>query len=114
LRIKRGLLRLWVALSVLWICGVAVTTDWGRLSTSGATLSYPSLAECAKAKTEQECADALEAAGKNRFEAYGPFPAVAGIAWDEVAVRAGFALIPPVLVLALGAISVWVVRGFRQ
>jgi hypothetical protein len=108
LRIKRGLFRLWIALSVLWICGVAVTTDWGRLSNSG---------ECAKAKTQEECSAALAAAGKNPFGAYVPDKAVmapAGIAWDEVAVRAGFALIPPVLVLALGAASVWVVRGFRQ
>src|ERR1700720_3811923 len=102
LRIKRGLFRLWIALSVLWICGVAVTTDWGRLTNSG---------ECAKCQSQEQCFDALKAAGKNPFGAYDPQD-IAG--WDEVEVRAGFALIPPVFLLALGAASVWVVRGFRQ
>jgi hypothetical protein len=94
-RIERGLLRLWVALSVLWIVGTAIATwtelpaETGGFVPANVPANQFDPVEFQAFKTRMETRTVIEHGVK-------------------------LALIPPVLVLALGVISVWVVRGFRE
>ena len=80
IRIMRGLFRLWIVLSVLWIGCVGAIT-WGQyvyyeplFKASGDHSSLTStFVICEKAKTDKECFDLLTAAGKNPCV---PVPAV--------------------------------------
>jgi hypothetical protein len=134
LRVARGLFRLWIVASVLWISGVAATTSWRRLvyyqpvivgeQPLGRLQSTTEI--CSTAKEAKQCSDMLTAAGKNPFDAYDlkwsdsgwNFPdnaemVVAGLAWENIAARVGLALIPPAFALVIGSALVWAVRGFR-
>ena len=71
LRVARGLFRLWLVLSVLWIGGVGVMT-W------------------------------LDVTSRSR-----------GLAWADTWFASVVAVVPPVLLLALGSALVWAFRGFR-
>jgi hypothetical protein len=84
LRVARGLFRLWLILSVLWIGGVSVVT-W---------LTVPEVATWLTFDNSIGMFDDLIA---------------------KAAIQRGvkIALIPPVLVLALGSALVWAFRGFR-
>lgn len=133
--IARGLFRLWIVASVVWVCTVGVITNW-----EGGLLSYrPTLTgeqpprrlqsttdTCWAAKKPEECSAMLTAAGKNPFDAYDlkwtdtgwEFPdntvmVPAGIVWERVWPRAALTFIPAVLVLVLGAALGWAVKGFR-
>jgi hypothetical protein len=79
LKIARGLFRLWLVLSVLWIGGVATVT-WQ---------AFP--------------VDVPEWAGPA-----GP------VQREAIRTGAEMALIPPVLVLALGSSLIWAFRGFQS
>jgi hypothetical protein len=98
-RVTRGLLRLWVVLSVLWIGAVAFVTwqDWRESHVSwNAILQFD--------QTEQH-----KVSPKFDPAEYEAFKARANI---ERGVE--IALIPPIIVLAIGLLFVWVVRGFRR
>src|SRR5262245_60494232 len=60
LRVARGLFRLWLLLTVLWIAvlGLLLWHEWPQ--------PYPPL-ECEGVGTISECMDRLEKAGKNPF-----------------------------------------------
>jgi hypothetical protein len=135
-RVARGLFRLWIVVSALWISGVAATTNWGRF------LHYQPVIEgeqppgrlrstvdfCRSAKKAEECSAMLKAAGKNPYAAFDlkwtdtgwDFPdntvmvPAEGIAWMRVWPVAGLAFIPPMAVLVIGTAFVWAIRGFRQ
>ena len=130
IRIARGLFRLWIVLSVLWIGCVGAIT-WGQyvyyeplFKASGDHSSLTStFVICEKAKTDKECFNFLAAAGKNPFDAYDlkwgdtGLPGDAdvkfgGIAWEQLPVA--LALVPPAFVLVIGSAFVWAFRGFRS
>src|SRR5215472_18831951 len=77
IRIARGLFRLWIVLSVLWIgCVGAITwgqyvsfEPWFKASGDHSSLTSTSVI-CEKAKTDKERFNLLRAAGKNPFDAY--------------------------------------------
>ena len=94
LRVARGLLRLWLFLSVLWIGGVGVVT-WRSLPTE-----YELTKGCAP----------VEPSGEPTFD---PCKFALFKRNEDIKLGAEIALIPPVLVLAIGLAFVWVVRGFR-
>ena len=79
LRIGRGLFRLWLLLSVLWIGGVTVET-W-RIFPADIEVSPTRPAECT-GKTNDECADILKRLGKNPFDAFDPNPPPPGFVVD--------------------------------
>jgi hypothetical protein len=88
LRVGRGLFRLWLVLSVLWIGGVGVVTWCAFLGVPFVRWDDP-IVEDRKlfgAKTEKE---------------------------RLVRIGIVYALVPPVFVLGLGSGLVWAVRGFR-
>jgi hypothetical protein len=100
LRVARGLFRLWLVLSVLWIGGVGYVT-WR-------TFVYPEIVICeeVEAPAEGSCLP------RSLVRELQP-------EWDEDQ-RAAFqfalvlALVPPAFVLALGSALIWAIRGFRR
>jgi hypothetical protein len=99
LRIARGLFRLWLILSVLWIGGVGFVT-WG-------TFIWPEVVVC----EEVEAPPPGSCLPRSIILRLGP-------EWDKDR-HAAFqfalllALAPPAFVLALGSALVWAFRGFR-
>ena len=98
LRVARGLLRLWLFLSVLWIGGVGVVT-WR---------TFPSEPAWQPAERPPWAEDQQN-------------PPPAGYVINQPsnqhaeAIRSAIvlALVPPAFVLALGSALVWAFRGFR-
>jgi hypothetical protein len=102
LRVARGLFRLWLVLSVLWIGGVGVVI-WR---------TFP----------EEELPSICDLPANERSEDWD----CSWLAWvkehtvymekkQRAAAESGMllALIPPAFLLALGSALVWAVRGFR-
>jgi len=96
LRVARGLFRLWLVLSVVWIGGVALLTwrdypdGWVRVCERGA---FPPYRDCLP---EGFVIDPR------------PFRADPAITRGIIV-----AVVPPAFVLALGSALVWAFRGFR-
>ena len=112
---ERGLFRLWVVASALWIAATA-----GVLLFIGPA-EHPYIAppaECASARDANECFEILLKEGrKNPFEAtgqigaeptYGPAPAPR----NQYAWFASIILAPPTTFFALGWALIWIFRGF--
>jgi hypothetical protein len=123
LRVARGLFRLWLVLSVLWIGGVGVVT-WRTFPVDDWFVPDPivpgSTADiCSTAKNAEQCSDLLRAAGKNPFDAYDLNWDGHGSSWIDKERREAIqfasivALVPPTSMLALGSALVWAFRGFR-
>jgi hypothetical protein len=99
LRVARGLFRLWLVLSVLWIGGVGIA-KWR-------TFIYPEVVVC----EEVEAPPPGSCLPRSIILLLDP-------EWDKDR-RAAFqftlvlALVPPAFVLALGSALVWAFRGFR-
>ena len=68
-RIERGLFRLWLVVSIVWICAVGLA-EW-------------------------------------------PYANAFGLSGGDIPTAVGVVLIPPFLLLMLGAALIWVIRGFR-
>ena len=102
LRVARGLFRLWLVLTVLWIGGVGVVT-WRTFPEN----ELPSMCDLAANQRPKEfdCSwlqqvkDELVYMDKKQRAAL------------QSAILLAF--LPPVFVLALGSVLVWVFRGFR-
>ena len=98
LRIARGLFRLWLILSVLWIGGVGVVT-WYRLPVydwPGKGLPF-------------EQSMTTPAFNPDEFLAFK----VAEERREAIRFASVVAIVPPILLLALGSALVWAFRGFR-
>ena len=66
-RYARGLFRLWLVLSCIWIAAIGLIF-W---SVSSSNFSGGKPSECVAAKTAEECAKILEKAGKDPYTAFG-------------------------------------------
>jgi hypothetical protein len=109
LRVARGLFRLWLVLSVLWISGVGVVT-WR---------TFPWIPEWAIEKCERPFDPDAYLAGKPQKEGCSWLEWVkAQPVMEDKDQRAALqlaillALVPPAFVLALGSASIWAFRGF--
>lgn len=104
-RVARGLFRLWLVLSVLWIAGVGVVT-WQTFPEEPWGLHDPIVEE-----TD------LTAPSKRPSGAFDPdkYLAAKVAAERRSAVWHGslLAILPPAFVLALGSSLVWAFRGFQ-
>jgi hypothetical protein len=99
LRVARGLFRLWLVLSVLWIGGVGVAT-WR-------TFPIPVLPSICDLPANERSEDwDCSFSWLQRVKA----PFVMDIIQDNILL----ALVPPIFVLALGLALVWAFRGFRN
>jgi hypothetical protein len=118
LRIARGLSRLWLVLSVLWIGGVGVVT-W---------LNWPEDQYIVPPSVSSVPSESLERRGSGLFDDLIPkrgeiLPALDPSKpytvvrekerWEAVRYASIVALVPPLFVLALGSALIWAFRGFR-
>jgi hypothetical protein len=102
LQVARGLFRLWLVLSVLWIGGAGVVT-WRDFQRNELP-SYCELPASERSETLSfNCPAEARSAAIWRTEAR-PL-----IIWYGGAL----ALVPPAVVLVLGSALVWAFRGFR-
>src|SRR5215510_14410551 len=99
LRVARGLFRLWLVLSVLWIGGVGVVT-WQ---------TFPK--EYVPPSGSRELSDAPKSADEFDPDEYLAFK-VAENRRSAIWFGGVLALVPPAFVLALGSALVWAFRGF--
>ena len=97
LRAVRGLLRLWLFLSVLWIGSIGVMV-WA---------SHPADFWIIPA------ANPFDQFDKKSPDDFDPHEFAVFKRKEEIKVGAKLALVPPILVLAIGSGFLWVVRGFR-
>ena len=95
LRVARGLLRLWLVLSVLWIAGVGIHA-WWAIPLYENPISWGAI-------PVEPLSDAP------------PLPDAPWIIEQRAAIRFAIllALVPPAFVLALGWALAWALKGFR-
>jgi hypothetical protein len=100
LRATRGLFRLWLVLSVLWIGGVGYVT-WQTVPSA----SFDNHAAVMRQELPsiEEANRAIEA--DNR--------AHKALLYEHLWHASVFAIAPPLFVLALGSALIWAFRGFR-
>jgi hypothetical protein len=122
MRIARGLFRLWLVASALWIGGVGtITWPWGW---QGAPVDLEAQSAAAQVSRFADAHPQSEIEVKTPDGIIHLFPA--GTArdaidralrnywrWHETKIAAEIALIPPVLLLALGSVLGWAFQGFR-
>lgn len=110
MRVGRGLFRLWLAVSILWVALVGVRW-WNAVS-----MGHP-LSECIHAQNANQCADLLSAAGKNpdaAFENPRGIPVAYGRTVEPISFTpfAYWMIVPSAVLLAFGATLIWIGRGF--
>jgi hypothetical protein len=114
LRLGRGLFRLWLVLSVLWIAGVTATT-WWTLPVDLCATPPGGLHDCNAnelIKSGQNVRLGKET--KPEFDPSKPYR----VPFDDLRHTAiefalATAVLPPIFTLALGSALVWAFRGFR-
>jgi hypothetical protein len=111
LRVARGLFRLWLILSGLWIAGVGVMT-WSTFPRS----ELPSYCELpANQRAEDFDCSWLAQVKRDWSVTLNPKVPSWAVGPEREAIRFAIllVLIPPAFVLALGSALVWALRGFR-
>ena len=101
LRVARGLFRLWLVLSVLWISGVGVVT-WREFPEEPWGLNDPMVEEAPSKPRSDEF-------NPNEYLAFKFAEERRSAIWHASLL----AFLPPAFVLALGSALVWAFRGFR-
>jgi hypothetical protein len=123
MRVARGLFRLWIVVSVIWIGGVVGVT-WGTFPPAELTDQEVGLntrpTEC-DGKSNDECTAILTRLGKNPFDAFDPpapppeaEPRYVSKRRSAISFAAVAALAPPLVLLILGGAFGWAFRGFRS
>jgi hypothetical protein len=108
LRVARGLFRLWLVLSVLWIGGVGVVTWW----------TFPNKSNPDEFFAKRNPPSSLPRKfDPDEFLSKGDPEYFAQVVAEEQRATIQFAsvlaLVPPIFLLALGSALVWAFRGFR-
>jgi hypothetical protein len=115
-RIARGLFRLWIVASVVWLCAVGAVTTWWVLpkaaELSDAEVSKPPFDPSKPFEVVPDWAKPGGVPLQNLPDA--PWVVTEQKKKAAIQTAAEIALIPPALVLALGAALGWVVKGFRD
>jgi hypothetical protein len=123
LRIARGLFRLCIIVSALWIGGVIAVTWWtfppAALSEAEVGLNTRPT-EC-DGKSNDQCMAILTRLGQNPLNAFDPLPPPLGEEPQYASKRrsaisfaAIAALVPPLVLLTLGGALGWAFSGFRS
>ena len=100
MRVARGMLRLWLVLSVLWIGSIGAVT-WLYFPVEDASGKATG---CAPSIPPDICAELMK----------DDPPIVRVMRSEHLWWGVSFALIPPMFLLALGASLGWAFRGFRR
>jgi hypothetical protein len=104
LRIARGLFRLWLVLSVLWI-GATGTVVWFTLSPAKETASEALQFDPSQPYEVLPPGYVIDPFDPNKF--------AASKRTEAIKIGTELALIPSVLVLVIGSALGWAFRGFR-
>src|SRR5262245_45464080 len=121
MRVARGLFRLWIVISVLWIVGVAAFTwsNWPPASLTDQEVGLNTRPTECDGKNNDECMAILTRLGKNPFDAFdlpapqpGQEPLYVAKRRDMLSFAAMTALAPPLVLLALGGALGWAFSGF--
>jgi hypothetical protein len=114
-RTERGLFRLWIVISALWVISCSAALIFLE-PVKNPRLSPPT--ECARAGDANECAQLLIRAGKDPFQAFGKIenesiygPNASEYSYGRFAL---FVLAPPVVALIFGTVLASVFRSFRS
>jgi hypothetical protein len=107
LRIARGLFRLWLVLSVLWIGGVGIA-KWRAFSVDWIAVTQPGMFQYLIPK-QNETKPALDPDQYLRDVKEREHRAYIEASWSTSVL----ALVPPAFLLALGSALAWTFRGFR-
>jgi hypothetical protein len=121
LRVARGLFRLWLVLSVLWIGGVGIMTwwtfpvdDWIDPATGKAPERNPPPAGYVIDPPSSPRGPGAAAPSTGMFDHLIPKRGVRDKErWEAGRLAIVLALAPPAFILALGSAFVWAFRGFR-
>lgn len=115
-QLARGLFRLWLVASIVWVCAVGAVT-WSTLPK--VLPPFDQLPDQSKLVTDPNLLAQLNdpklQAPKPPFDPSKPYDVVVTAAErNALLFRAGqIAFIPPVLLLVVGAALGWAVKGFR-
>jgi hypothetical protein len=117
LNIRRGLLRMWIVLSIVWILFVSVS-GWSQLAEILAAVEPPAGQGAAVLSPgPYACWATRHPDNPNAFVPGSTGPASLVDAWRQcVAYKMHTplnALGPPVALLVFGYVTAWVIRGFR-
>jgi hypothetical protein len=129
-RIARGLFRLWIVASVVWVCTVGAVTWWVMPQTvilsdatppppPGFTLDAPATLPASKPPFDPTKPFIVippeDVAPLPDVPQTAPSASLAAVkSKAAIQIAAEIALIPPVLVLAFGAALGWAIKGFRN
>ena len=111
-RIGRGLLRLWLVMSIVWICAVGMVA-WSILTPTVADLPDAPWVKPTSAKPPFDPSKPFKVVTPNAFDQFDPVEFSAFKRWDEIKTGIEVAFVPPLLLLMLGAALIWAIRGFR-
>ena len=103
LRIARGLFRIWLALSVIWLAGVGFVT-WVELPSAD---SWAVQKEVERLDMEMERQNIEIPRWGNHERAHK------AVLYEHLWDAPVFAIAPPAFLLALGSALIWAFRGFR-
>src|SRR5476649_1037374 len=97
---RRGLIRTWVALSVVWVlaAGAFAINDWVEYSDSARAV----WAICREPRADSWCSNRWQFAPPNPFAKFG------GVETPSLLIEVGLMIAPPLVVLASGFIVGWV------
>jgi hypothetical protein len=112
---RRGFIRIWVVLSIVWIAGTGALAiyDWIKYSdyareTWAICKMTPEQLKAAVWERESGCTNRWEFAPANVFAQFG------GIATPDIPTQAAFTVVPPIALL-IGGLSIgWMLGGFRR
>jgi hypothetical protein len=95
---RRGLVRLWLALSLGWIAGVGVLA-WGHEQTTAS-----------RDQALKACFEASKAEGTDIFSCFSDETIYPALGSKTVGEYTAYAFLPPLVTLVLGLIGAWLVR----
>jgi hypothetical protein len=108
---QRGLFRLWIVLSVCWIVAVGAFT-WVMLPADDWVPVSESPTDQAGSQNNNTADDKFEPS-KPTFDPSKPFYVPVSETAELFKKAAVLALVPPTIILALGAALAWTINGFR-
>ena len=108
LQIGRGFFRLWIVLSVLWVCTVGAVT-WSKFPIEG-----ESIADIGATKAPVQTRTNMTFSEMQALVRKETSQVAARERWEIVQAAVKSAIVPPIFILVLGLSLGWAMKGFRN